>query len=60
MKKCYRFIVSDDENEEVDGLPETLEEIEAEDMWLDTGEVTIKLPPEIAKYLDETGIMGLA
>ena len=60
MKKCYRLIDCDDDIEEVDGLSEVLEDIEAEGIWLDTGDKTILLPPEMAKYLEETGILGIA
>jgi len=60
VKKCYKVIVCDDELEESDGLSEVLEDMEAEGVWLDTGEKTILLPPEMAKYLEETGILGMA
>ena len=61
MKKSYKLIIDyDDELEEVDGLSEVLEDTGAEGVWLDTGEGTILLPPELAKYLEETGILGLA
>ena len=60
MKKCYRLIDCDDDIEEVDGLSEVLEDIGAEGIWLDTGDKTILLPPEMAKYLEETGILGIA
>ena len=61
MKKCYKLTIDyDDELEEVDGLSEALEEIGAEGVWLDTGDKTILLPPEIAKHLEETGILGIA
>jgi len=61
MKKCYKLAIDyDDELEEVDSLSETLESIGTEGVWLDTGEETILLPPEVAKYLEEIGILGLA
>ena len=61
MKKCYKLAIDyDDELEEVDSLSETLESIGTEGIWLDTGEKTILLPPEVAKYLEEIGILGLA
>ena len=61
MKKCYKVTVDcDDDIEEVDGLSEVLEDIEAEGIWLDTGEITILLPPELAECLEQTGILGLA
>ena len=49
MKKQYRLLIEDivDEFDEDEGT------------WLDTGEKTILLPPEIAKYLDDVGIMGI-
>jgi hypothetical protein len=61
MKKYYKLTVHyDDDMEEVESLPEVLEDGEAEDIWLDTGEITILLPAEMAKYLEETGILGMA
>ena len=62
MKKCYKLTIDyDDDLEEVDGLSEALQDIGAsEGIWLDTGEKTILIPPEMAKYLEETGILGLA
>ena len=47
MKKCYKSVRSDDE-EEYDSI------------WLDIGEKTILLPPEISKYLEESGILGIS
>mgnify|MGYP003153372293 CR=1 FL=1 len=62
MKKCYKLQIDyDDELDEVDGLSEeVLEDIGGEGIWLDTGEKTILLPAEMAKYLEETGILGMA
>ena len=61
MKKCYKLTVDyDDELEEVEELSEVLEDLGAEGVWLDTGKQTVLLPPEIAAYLEETGILGLA
>ena len=61
MKKCYKLKVDcDDELEVVDELSEVLEDIGAEGVWLDTGEITILLPPEMAKYIERTGILGMA
>ena len=62
MKKCYKLVIDyDDDLEEVDSLSEVLEEVEgAEGIWLDTGTITVLLPPEFAKYLDESGILGMA
>tara|TARA_Y100000310_G_C20371744_1_gene663832 strand:- start:412 stop:576 length:165 start_codon:yes stop_codon:yes gene_type:complete len=50
----------DDKLEEIDELSEVLEDVGAEGIWLDTGNITIMLPPELAKYLEEAGILGLA
>ena len=63
MKKFYKLsITSDDELEEFDdSLSEVLENVGAtEGVWLDTGEITIQLPKEIAKYIESDGILGLA
>ena len=61
MKKFYKLKVDcDDELEVVDELSEVLEDIGAEGVWLDTGEITILLPPEMAKYKERTGILGMA
>ena len=58
MKKCYKFSPRED-IEEVDSLSEALEDMGAEGIWLDTGEITILLPPEMAKYLEQSGILGM-
>ena len=47
MKKCYKLTI-DCDDEDVDSISEALEGIEAEGVWLDTGEKTILLPPELA------------
>ena len=61
MKKCYKLTIDyDDELEEVEELSEVLENLGAEGIWLDTGTQTVLLPQEIAEYLEETGILGLA
>ena len=61
MKKQYKLSIDyDDESDEVDNLSEVLEEAGDDCIWLDTGDMTIQLPKEIAKYLDDTGIMGIA
>ena len=61
MKKCYKLKIDyDDELDEVDSLSEILEDIGGDGIWLDTGDGTVLLPPEVAKYLEETGILGLA
>ena len=64
MKKHYKLSIAyDDESEEVDSLPETLEEMyisDEEGVWLDTGDKTIRLPLEIAEYIELNGILGIA
>ena len=47
MKKSYKSVRSDDE-EEYDCI------------WLDIGEKTVLLPPEVSKYLEESGILGIS
>ena len=59
MKKCYNLKIND-KLEEVEELSEVLEDIGAEGVYLDTGEITILLPPELAECLERTGILGLA
>ena len=46
MKKSYKSVRSDDE-EEYDSI------------WLDIGKKTVLLPPEVSKYLEESGILGV-
>ena len=58
MKKCYKLTI-DCDDEDVDSISEALEGIEAEGVWLDTGEKTILLPPELADILEKTGILGI-
>ena len=61
MKKQYKLSIEyDDKCDEVDSLSEVLEEIGDESIWLDTGEITIQLPAEIAKYIESDGILGIA
>ena len=61
MKKCYKLLIDyDDELEEVEGLTETLEEIEAEGTWIDNGEMTLMMPDEISKLLQQSEILGIA
>ena len=33
---------------------------EDEEVWLDTGEETIRLPKEVAEYIELNGILGMA
>ena len=61
MKKQYKLSKHDDE--EVDNLSETLKEVYISDedgIWLDTGDKTIRLPKEIAEYIESDGILGIA
>ena len=58
MKKCYKLTI-DCDDEDVDSISEALEGIKDEDVWLDTGEKTILLPPELADILEKTGILGI-
>jgi len=61
MKKQYKLSIRyDDKGDEVDSLSEVLEEIDDGSVWLDTGDETIQLPPEIVKYLESDGILGIA
>ena len=57
MKKEYKL---SNLHDDVDSLSEVLEEIDDGSVWLDTGEETIQLPPEIVKYLESDGILGIA
>jgi hypothetical protein len=61
MKKQYKLSIEyDDELEELDSLSEILEELEEGAVLLDTGDKTVQLPAEVAKYLEMNGILGLA
>ena len=51
MKKEYKLSIE---------CYDELEEPGDDCIWLDTGETTIQLPKEIAKYLEDTGILGMA
>ena len=57
MKKEYKL---SNLHDDVDSLSEVLEEIDDGSVWLDTGEETVQLPAEIAKYLESDGILGIA
>ena len=59
MKKKYKLSIAYDD-EEIDRLPELIDEIGEDSIWLDTGEITIQLPKEIAKYIESDGILGMA
>ena len=54
MKKQYKLKKEyDDALEEVESLHEALEGLEdCDSIWLDTGDGSIELPKEIAKYLE--------
>ena len=60
MKKKYKLSIAYDDEEEFDGLPEIIDEIDDDSIWIDTGEITIQLPKEIAKYIESDGILGIA
>ena len=63
MKKQYKLSIEyDDELEEVDSISEVLEEVcisDEDGIWLDTGDKTVQLPAEIAKYIESEGILGI-
>ena len=58
MKKQYKLSILYDD--EIDGLSEVVEEADDGSIWLDTGDKTIQLPKEIAEYIEEDGILGIA
>ena len=65
MKKRYKLsVIYDDEMDEIDNLSEIVEDIKIPDqegIWLETDDgATIQLPVEIAKYIDQDGILGIA
>ena len=61
MKKEYKLSIRyDDKGDEVDSISEVLEDMDDGSVWLDTGDKTVQLPAEIAKYLESDGILGLA
>jgi hypothetical protein len=64
MKKEYKLSIEyDDESDEVDKLTEVVSELcisEDEEVWLETGDGAIRLPLEIAEYIDKYGILGIA
>ena len=62
MKKQYKLSIEYDDDE-VDGLSDVISEVTISDedgIWLDTGDKTIQLPAEIAKYIESEGILGIA
>ena len=58
MKKEYKLSILYDD--EVDSISEVVEDVDDGSIWLDTGDETIQLPPEIVKYLESDGILGIA
>ena len=65
MKKQYKLSIEyDDELDEVDSISEALNEIKISDeegILLETDDgKTIQLPAEIARYIEEDGILGIA
>jgi len=61
MKKQYKLSKHDDE--EFDSISEPLKEMyisDEDDIWLDTGDKTIRLPKEVAEYIELNGILGIA
>ena len=64
MKKEYKLSIRyDDKGDKVDSLSEDLTDIyitDEEEVWLDTGEKTIRLPKEVAEYIESNGILGMA
>ena len=58
MKKQYKLSILYDD--EVDSISEVVEDVDDGSVWLDTGDETIQLPPEIVKYLESDGILGIA
>ena len=62
MKKQYKLSIEYDDDE-VDALSDVISEVTISDedgIWLDTGDKTIQLPAEIAKYIESEGILGIA
>tara|TARA_Y100001970_G_scaffold247684_1_gene316611 strand:- start:3122 stop:3346 length:225 start_codon:yes stop_codon:yes gene_type:complete len=61
MKKGFKIMsLNNDEVEEIDGLDEMLDEVGENSTWLDTGDMTILIPTELAECLDKAGVLGLA
>ena len=60
MKKEHKLSKHD---KEVDSLSEDLTEVyitDEEEVWLDTGKKVIRLPKEVAEYIESNGILGMA
>jgi hypothetical protein len=58
MKKEYKLVIEND----TDLLEENenLSDMAIEQVWLDTGDVVVKLPKEILRYLQEAETLGIA
>jgi hypothetical protein len=65
MKKQYKLSIEyDDELDEIEGITEVVNELRISDeegILLETDDgKTIQLPAEIARYIEEDGILGIA
>ena len=61
MKKKHKVMtLTDDDVEEIDGMSEMMDSICENGTWLDTGDITILIPDELAEWLDKAGVLGLA
>ena len=61
MKKQYKLSKCDDE--EFDSISEPLKEMyisDEDDICLDSGDETIRLPKEVAECIELNGILGIA
>ena len=56
MKKTCKLIVNKEDFDKDDNLGDILDE----GSWVDTGTIQILIPEEMVKYLDQSGILGLA
>ena len=52
--------LNNNEVEEIDGLDEMLDDVGENSTWLDTGDMTILIPTELAECLESAGVLGLA
>ncbi len=61
MKKGLKIMsLNNNEVEEIDGLDEMLDDVGENSTWLDTGDMTILIPTELAECLEAAGVLGLA
>ena len=61
MKKGLKIMsLNNNEVEEIDGLDEMLDDVGENSTWLDTGDMTILIPTELAECLESAGVLGLA